>query len=268
MGVIPFSRADNAVDFFLRSGDFLRVLDEVVDCEGNEVRCCGTANEDVDDFIENLAFCQALAGLRIFSVDQGVQHVLLLFGGVVPALSDDLGAVVTHCLDVVVELAVVEQPVEQTRTGWPAHGLTGRGLLCFDHGGFLAQDTVHALVEEAEHVGGVVQAVQVVRHADLLLVSRRPFFDQILGSLAHASEFLPDSVWADQRGHDTVRDAPAFLLFVEGSEKTVMDGRTDGDDRTGDTFPEAGLVADFFKVGSISDEDDLVAENVDFEERT
>ena len=196
-----------------------------------------------------------------------MQHVLFLFGGGVLALSDDLGAVVTHCFDIVVELAVVPQPVEQTRAGWPAHGLAGRRLLCSDHGRFLTQDAVHALVEEAEHVGGVVQTVHVVRHADLLLVSGRPFFDQILGSLAHASEFRPDGVWADQRGHDSVRDAPAFLFFVEGSEKTVMNGRTDGDDGTSDTFPEAGLVADFFQVGSITDEDDLVAEDVDFEER-
>ena len=41
VGLVPV--AGDAVDFFLRSGDFLRVLDEVVDCEGNEVRCCGTA---------------------------------------------------------------------------------------------------------------------------------------------------------------------------------------------------------------------------------
>ena len=55
MFVFPFTRADDGVDLLLRLFDFLRVLDEIVQCEGDEVGGCGGADEDVDDFVEDLA---------------------------------------------------------------------------------------------------------------------------------------------------------------------------------------------------------------------
>lgn len=264
--VFPFVGADDGVDLRLCLFDFLGVLDEVVQCEGHEVGGRGGADENVDDFIEHLAVCQAVAGLRVFAVEHGVEHVLFGVLGLL-ARGDDLGTVVAHRLDVVVELAVVVQPVEETGSCWAAHGFAGRGFLCLEYDWLLAQDAVDALVEEAQHVGGVVQAVEVVGHADLLVVARGPFLNQVLGCVAHACEFLTDGLGANQRGHDAVCLAPAFVFGVKGCEETVMDGSADLDNGSCHAFPEASLVADFFDVGIVGDEDDLVAEDVDFEDR-
>ena len=112
----------------------------------------------------------------------------------------------------------------------------------------------------------MVETVQVVCHADLLVVGRGPFLDQLLCCVAHACEFLTDGLWADQRGHDAVCLAPAVVLGVEGCEETVVDGCADLDDGACYAFPEASLIADFLDVGVVGDEDDLVAEDVDFED--
>lgn len=263
--IFPFTRADDGVDLLLRLFNFLWVLDEVVQREGDEIGGCGGADENVDDFVEDLAVCQGVAGLRVFAVEHGVEHVLF---GVLAILArgDDLGAVVAHDLDVVVELAVVVQPVEEAGSCGTAHGFAGRGFLGFNNSRLLAQDAVDALVEEAQHVGGVVETVQIVGHADLLVVARRPFLDQILCCVAHACEFLADGLWADQRCHDAMCLAPAVIFGVEGCEETVVDGCADLDDGSCHAFPEASLVADFFDVGVVGDEDNLMAEDIDFED--
>lgn len=45
-----------------------------------------------------------------------------------------------------------------------------------------------------------------------------------------------------------------------------MDSGPDLDNRAGDAFPEARLIADFFEIGGVGDEDDLVAEDLDSED--
>jgi hypothetical protein len=40
----------------------------------------------------------------------------------------------------------------------------------------------------------------------------------------------------------------------------------DCDDRTGDAFAEAGFIANFFQQGGSGNEDDVMAENADFED--
>lgn len=112
----------------------------------------------------------------------------------------------------------------------------------------------------------MVQPVHVVCHADLLVVAGGPFLDQVFGCLAHAREFLSDGLWADQRGHDTVGLAPALFFVVEGCEETVVNSRADLDNGSCNTFPEASLVADFFDISVVGDEDDLVAEDVNTED--
>ena len=81
-------------------------------------------------------------------MEHGVEHVFFGALGFL-ARGDDLGAVVAHDLDVVVELAVVVQPVEETGSCGTAHGFAGRGFLGLDYGWFVAEDAVDALVEEA-----------------------------------------------------------------------------------------------------------------------
>lgn len=171
VGVFPLLiAADDRVDFLAGLGDLLRVLDEVVQCEADEVRGRGAADEDVDDFIEDLAFAERAARLRVLAVHDGMEHVLLVRRVLAPG-GHDLGTVIAHCLNGVVVFAVVEEPAEDAGAGWPLHGFPGGSFLRGDDGRFLAKYTIDALVKEAEHIGSVVETVHVISHADLLVVA-------------------------------------------------------------------------------------------------
>ena len=160
----------------------------------------------------------------------------------------------------------MKEPVEDAGAVWALHSFAGGGFLCGDDGWFLTQDAIDALVEEAEHVGGVVETVHVIRDADLLVVARGPFLDQFLGRVAHAVEYLSRGFGTHQRRHDAVRDTPDVILGVIRRKQTVVHSGANLNHGTGYAFPEASLVTDFFQVSGVGDKDKLVTEDFDAED--
>lgn len=158
---------DDAVELLPGSGDAGLVLDEVVDLGAEHARRRRAADGHAHDLVDDLALRQALARLGVFSLHQGPEDVPAARGVLLSVLHHVGGKVLAHDPDCVLELAAVEQPVEDTGAVRPLHRLGGAVLHALQHRVALSGvDAVQLPPEHGHRRGLEVEPVQLVHQVD------------------------------------------------------------------------------------------------------
>ena len=246
---------------------------KVVQSGGDHAGGGGAANRHGDNLVDNLTFLQPLARDGILAVDHHIQHIpasLLSQFRVLPSILEALPRIRPHGLAIPLELVLMEQPVDDARAGGPHDGLARRSIHGRDHGiRFLARDAAEFPAIEAQRGRFEIQAIQVIdrhhRSSGSSSSSGRPFPRQFAGALAQLGESHLDGIGRQERGQDAVVDGPGRFVG-EGGEEGIVHGAADLDDGPANEFAEAGLVAQLGAEGDGADEDDLLAQDGDFED--
>lgn len=255
----------NRVDFFAGFCDGFRALEEIVQGKREKTGRSGTANEQIDNFVDDSLVVERLAGLRVLTIEQGIEHVdsVLFFAF---ALGDNIGAKRTHGADFPAVAALVDEPVQKLGPRWTLDRFHSGTVNGREKGWEWTGHVFGLLVEETPLDALKVQSLQAICHVDLLFGPGSPGGHDRCNGIAHVVESGSVRLIGRPGGHDPVRDAPDALLCGIGREKRVVHGLSDLDNGPGDTFSETSLIADFLQQSSIGHEDNLRAESIDFED--
>ena len=125
MEVFDLARGtDEGINLLTGTGEFIWAFGEVVQSEGDEIRGAGAADENVDYLVDDSAVRKGCPSFRVLYVKKGVQQILL-FDRLVTSLGDNLSAIVTTNLDILVECTLVQEPIEELGSRGSTYGFEG-----------------------------------------------------------------------------------------------------------------------------------------------
>ena len=266
MIVREVAAADDGVDFFAGFRDALWILEEVINCTGDDAGRRAGSDGHRYNLVDDLLFVERFTGFRVFGVHHGIQHVIFSGSWIGLSIFETFGSILAHGFGGSLEFRLIEKPVYKSRSSWSLDRLRRGSVHRLDHRWFRSRQAIELPAKEAE---GSRFQVEPIQFADCrngrIAAQGAPFAYQFGRTITHLDEAISNRCLSEQRGQNPVMNAPARLV-VECAEQGRMHCVSNLHYRPADEFAKALLIAEFLTERHAPHKDNLLAQDGDLED--